>query len=81
MLIGIGSDGYIVFNEFGLLLVLWMWVKILVKEIVVVNVRFFGNDLFKVLIMVFIVGVGIVMDFREVCDLLFLLILFLIFWF
>lgn len=79
MLIGIGSDGYIVFNEFGLLLVLRIRVKILVKEIVVVNVRFFGNDLFKVLIMVFIVGVGIVMDFREVCDLLFLLILFLIF--
>lgn len=79
MLIGIGSDGYIVFNEFGLLLVLRTRVKILVKEIVVVNVRFFGNDLFKVLIMVFIVGVGIVMDFREVCDLLFLLILFLIF--
>lgn len=64
--IGIGSDGYIVFNEFGLLLVLRIRVKFLVKEIIVVNVRFFDNDMIKVLIMVFIVGVGIVMDASEV---------------
>lgn len=63
---GIGLDGYIVFNELGFSLVLRIRLKILVMDIILVNVKYFDGDLLKVLIMVLIVGVGIVMDVREV---------------
>lgn len=63
---GIGLDGYIVFNELGFSLVLRTRLKTLVMDIILVNVKYFDGDLLKVLIMVLIVGVGIVMDVREV---------------
>ena len=66
---GIGSDGHIAFNEPGSSLVSRTRVKTLAKETVVANARFFGNDLSKVPTMALTVGVGTVMDAREVCDL------------
>lgn len=77
MLTGIGSDGHIAFNEPGSSLVSRTRVKTLAKETVVANARFFGNDLSKVPTMALTVGVGTVMDSREVCDLSSLLISFL----
>lgn len=68
---GIGSDGHIAFNEPGSSLVSRTRVKTLAKETVVANARFFGNDLSKVPTMALTVGVGTVMDAREVCDLLY----------
>ena len=76
-LTGIGSDGHIAFNEPGSSLVSRTRVKTLAKETVVANARFFGNDLSKVPTMALTVGVGTVMDSREVCDLSSLLISFL----
>ena len=69
MLTGIGSDGHIAFNEPGSSLVSRTRVKTLAKETVVANARFFGNDLSKVPTMALTVGVGTVMDSREVCHL------------
>lgn len=63
---GIGFDGYIVFNELGFSLVFRICVKMLVMDIILVNVRFFDGEFIKVFIMVLMVGVGIVMDVREV---------------
>jgi len=63
---GIGSDGHIAFNEPGSSLVSRTRVKTLAKETVVANARFFGNDLSKVPTMALTVGVGTVMDAREV---------------
>ena len=71
---GIGSDGHIAFNEPGSSLVSRTRVKTLAKETVVANARFFGNDLSKVPTMALTVGVGTVMDAREVRDLSFLLL-------
>ena len=68
---GIGSDGHIAFNEPGSSLVSRTRVKTLAKETVVANARFFGNDLSKVPTMALTVGVGTVMDAREVCNLLY----------
>lgn len=56
-LVGIGEDGYIVFNEFGLSLVFCICVKIFIYDIIFVNSCFFGNDVGKVFKMVLIVGV------------------------
>lgn len=63
---GIGPDGHIAFNEPGSSLVSRTRVKTLAKDTIVANARFFGNDLSKVPTMALTVGVGTVMDSREV---------------
>lgn len=63
---GIGPDGHIAFNEPGSSLVSRTRVKTLAKDTIVANARFFGNDLNKVPTMTLTVGVGTVMDAREV---------------
>lgn len=63
---GIGPDGHIAFNEPGSSLVSKTRVKTLAKDTIVANARFFGNDLFKVPTMALTVGVGTVMDAKEV---------------
>lgn len=63
---GIGSDGHIAFNEPGSSLVSRTRVKSLAKETIVANARFFDNDMTKVPTMALTVGVGTVMDAREV---------------
>lgn len=65
-MIGIGPDGHIAFNEPGSSLVSRTRVKTLAKDTIVANARFFGNDLSKVPTMTLTVGVGTVMDAREV---------------
>ncbi|XP_059907769.1 glucosamine-6-phosphate isomerase 2 isoform X3 [Gadus macrocephalus] len=64
--VGIGPDGHIAFNEPGSSLVSRTRVKTLAKDTIVANARFFGNDLSKVPTMALTVGVGTVMDSREV---------------
>lgn len=63
---GIGPDGHIAFNEPGSSLVSRTRLKTLAKETVVANARFFDNDLSKVPKQALTVGVGTVMDAREV---------------
>uniref|UniRef100_A0A3Q2YJK9 Glucosamine-6-phosphate isomerase n=1 Tax=Hippocampus comes TaxID=109280 RepID=A0A3Q2YJK9_HIPCM len=63
---GIGPDGHIAFNEPGSSLVSRTRVKTLAKDTIVANARFFGNDLSKVPTMALTVGVGTVMDAKEV---------------
>lgn len=63
---GIGPDGHIAFNEPGSSLVSRTRVKTLAKDTIVANARFFGNDLSKVPTMTLTVGVGTVMDAKEV---------------
>ncbi|XP_077477498.1 glucosamine-6-phosphate deaminase 2 isoform X1 [Stigmatopora argus] len=63
---GIGPDGHIAFNEPGSSLVSRTRVKTLAKDTIVANARFFGNDLSKVPNMALTVGVGTVMDAKEV---------------
>ncbi|KAM9355873.1 glucosamine-6-phosphate deaminase 2 isoform 3-T4 [Pholidichthys leucotaenia] len=63
---GIGPDGHIAFNEPGSSLVSRTRVKTLAKDTIVANARFFGNDLSKVPTMALTVGVGTVMDSKEV---------------
>ncbi|CAH1267564.1 GNPDA1 [Branchiostoma lanceolatum] len=63
---GIGPDGHIAFNEPGSSLVSRTRVKTLAKETIIANSRFFGGDLAKVPTMALTVGVGTVMDSREV---------------
>lgn len=70
---GIGPDGHIAFNEPGSSLVSRTRVKTLAQDTILANARFFGNDLSKVPTMTLTVGVGTVMDAREVK--LFLLVL------
>lgn len=65
-IVGIGPDGHIAFNEPGSSLVSRTRVKTLAKDTIVANARFFGNDLSKVPTMTLTVGVGTVMDAREV---------------
>lgn len=64
--IGIGPDGHIAFNEPGSSLVSRTRVKTLAKDTIVANARFFGNNLSKVPTMALTVGVGTVMDAKEV---------------
>jgi glucosamine-6-phosphate deaminase len=66
-LAGIGSDGHIAFNEPGSSLTSRTRIKTLAYETVVANARFFDNDLKQVPKMALTVGVGTVMDAREVC--------------
>jgi glucosamine-6-phosphate isomerase len=65
-LAGIGSDGHIAFNEPGSSLVSRTRIKTLAYETIVANARFFENDIKKVPKMALTVGVGTVMDAREV---------------
>lgn len=63
---GIGPDGHIAFNEPGSSLVSRTRVKTLAQETIIANARFFGGDLNKVPTQALTVGVGTVMDAREV---------------
>ncbi|XP_072120087.1 glucosamine-6-phosphate deaminase 1-like [Mobula birostris] len=63
---GIGPDGHIAFNEPGSSLVSRTRVKTLAKDTILANARFFNGDLTKVPTMALTVGVGTIMDAREV---------------
>nr|CAH7735936.1 unnamed protein product [Callosobruchus chinensis] len=63
---GIGPDGHIAFNEPGSSLVSRTRVKTLAQDTLEANARFFGNDINKVPKQALTVGVGTVMDAKEV---------------
>ena len=63
---GTGEDGHIAFNEPGSSLVSRTRVKTLTYDTFVVNSRFFGNDINQVPNTALTVGVGTVMDSKEV---------------
>ena len=63
---GVGIDGHIAFNEPGSSLSSRTRQKTLTTETRMVNSRFFGNDMNKVPAFALTVGVGTVMDAREV---------------
>ncbi|XP_069129390.1 glucosamine-6-phosphate isomerase 1-like isoform X5 [Argopecten irradians] len=63
---GIGPDGHIAFNEPGSSLVSRTRIKSLAQDTILANARFFGGDLSKVPHQALTVGVGTVMDAREV---------------
>jgi glucosamine-6-phosphate deaminase len=63
---GIGPDGHIAFNEPGSSLVSRTRVKTLCYDTIQANARFFDNDMSKVPTQALTVGVGTVMDAREV---------------
>lgn len=63
---GIGPDGHIAFNEPGSSLVSRTRVKTLAQDTLEANARFFGNDISKVPTQALTVGVGTVMDAKEV---------------
>ena len=63
---GIGPDGHIAFNEPGSSLVSRTRVKTLAQDTIIANARFFGNDISQVPRSALTVGVGTVMDAREV---------------
>uniref|UniRef100_A0A8C3G9R7 Glucosamine-6-phosphate isomerase n=1 Tax=Cyclopterus lumpus TaxID=8103 RepID=A0A8C3G9R7_CYCLU len=63
---GIGPDGHIAFNEPGSSLVSRTRVKTLAKDTIMANARFFNGDLSKVPTMSLTVGVGTVMEAKEV---------------
>lgn len=63
---GIGPDGHIAFNEPGSSLTSRTRVKSLTTDTIIANSRFFDNDLTKVPKTAVTVGVGTVMDAREV---------------
>lgn len=63
---GVGTDGHIAFNEPGSSLTSRTRVKTLAYETVIANARFFGGDIKKVPKMALTVGVGTVMDAREI---------------
>ncbi|XP_056642723.1 glucosamine-6-phosphate isomerase isoform X2 [Diorhabda sublineata] len=63
---GIGPDGHIAFNEPGSSLVSRTRVKTLARDTLVANARFFDNNVEKVPKQALTVGVGTVMDAREV---------------
>ncbi len=63
---GIGEDGHIAFNEPGSSLVSRTRIKTLTTDTVEVNSRFFDNDITQVPKTALTVGVGTVMDAREV---------------
>ncbi|KAJ2325105.1 Glucosamine-6-phosphate isomerase (Glucosamine-6-phosphate deaminase) (GNPDA) (GlcN6P deaminase) [Coemansia sp. RSA 2673] len=63
---GIGPDGHIAFNEPGSSLQSRTRVKTLAYETIIANARFFGGDVSKVPKLALTVGVGTVMDAREV---------------
>jgi glucosamine-6-phosphate deaminase len=63
---GVGPDGHIAFNEPGSSLTSRTRVKTLTYDTILANSRFFGNDLSLVPKTALTVGVGTVMDSREV---------------
>ncbi|XP_053973353.1 glucosamine-6-phosphate isomerase isoform X2 [Hylaeus anthracinus] len=63
---GIGPDGHIAFNEPGSSLASRTRVKTLAQDTLEANARFFGNDISKVPKQALTVGVGTVMDAKEV---------------
>jgi glucosamine-6-phosphate deaminase len=63
---GMGSDGHIAFNEPGSSLSSRTRIKTLTEETKMANARFFGGDMAKVPSTALTVGVGTVMDAREV---------------
>ena len=63
---GIGPDGHIAFNEPGSSLVSRTRLKTLAQETIIANARFFNNDINQVPKNSLTVGVGTVMDAREV---------------
>lgn len=63
---GIGPDGHIAFNEPGSSLASRTRVKTLTYETILANSRFFDNDISKVPKKALTVGVGTVMDSKEV---------------
>jgi len=63
---GIGPDGHIAFNEPGSSLTSRTRVKTLAYDTILANSRFFGDDLSKVPRMALTVGVGTVLDAKEV---------------
>ena len=63
---GIGPDGHIAFNEPGSSLTSRTRVKTLTTDTIIANSRFFDNDVTKVPKTALTVGVGTVMDAREV---------------
>ncbi|CAG9819635.1 unnamed protein product [Phaedon cochleariae] len=63
---GIGPDGHIAFNEPGSSLVSRTRVKTLAQDTLEANARFFGNDINLVPKQALTVGVGTVMDAKEV---------------
>ncbi|EGD79018.1 glucosamine-6-phosphate deaminase 1 [Salpingoeca rosetta] len=65
-LAGIGPDGHIAFNEPGSSLTSRTRIKTLAYDTILANARFFGDDIDKVPHMALTVGVGTVMDAREV---------------
>lgn len=65
-LAGIGPDGHIAFNEPGSSLTSRTRVKTLAYDTIIANARFFDDDIKAVPHMALTVGVGTVMDAREV---------------
>jgi glucosamine-6-phosphate deaminase len=63
---GIGPDGHIAFNEPGSSLTSRTRVKTLAQDTLEANARFFNNDISKVPQQALTVGVGTVMDAKEV---------------
>lgn len=63
---GIGPDGHIAFNEPGSSLTSRTRIKTLTQDTIIANSRFFDNDVNKVPKTALTVGVGTVMDAREV---------------
>ena len=63
---GIGPDGHIAFNEPGSSLSSRTRIKTLTTDTIIANSRFFGGDVNKVPKTAMTVGVGTVMDAREV---------------
>lgn len=63
---GIGPDGHIAFNEPGSSLSSRTRVKTLTTDTIIANSRFFGNDVNKVPKTAVTVGVGTVLDAKEV---------------
>ncbi len=63
---GIGPDGHIAFNEPGSSLASRTRVKTLTTDTIIANSRFFDNDINKVPKTALTVGVGTVLDAREV---------------
>ena len=63
---GIGPDGHIAFNEPGSSLVSRTRVKTLTTDTIIANSRFFNNDVNQVPKTALTVGVGTVMDAKEV---------------
>jgi len=63
---GIGGDGHIAFNEPGSSLTSRTRVKTLTLETKIANSRFFGGDINKVPSKALTVGIGTVMDAKEV---------------